>query len=69
MEQLENFDNDDDDNDTNTTGKKGLTISTDDNDNPALYFALIAIGGGLGLFFSYRIEKKEWLDKPYKLNE
>ena len=33
------------------------------SDNPALYFALIAIGGGLGLFFSYRIEKKEWLDK------
>jgi len=31
--------------------------------NPALYFALIAIGGGLGLYFSYRIEKKEWLDK------
>ena len=28
-----------------------------------LYFSLIAIGGGLGLFFSYRIEKKEWLDK------
>ena len=34
-----------------------------DNENPAIYFALIAIGGGLGLFFSYRIEKKEWLDK------
>jgi len=33
------------------------------DDNPAIYFALIAIGGGLGLFFSYRIEKKEWLDK------
>ena len=31
--------------------------------NHAIYFALIAIGGGLGLFFSYRIEKKEWLDK------
>jgi hypothetical protein len=29
----------------------------------AIYFALIAIGGGLGLFLSYRIEKKEWLDK------
>ena len=35
----------------------------DDPENPAIYFALIAIGGGLGLFFSYRIEKKEWLDK------
>ena len=33
------------------------------SDNSSIYFALIAIGGGLGLFFSYRIEKKEWLDK------
>ncbi len=33
------------------------------SDNVAIYFALIGIGGGLGLFFSYRIEKKEWLDK------
>ena len=33
------------------------------DENPAIYFALIAIGGGLGLFLSYRIEKKEWLDK------
>lgn len=30
------------------------------DDNPAIYFALIAIGGGLGLFGSYRIEKKWW---------
>jgi hypothetical protein len=29
----------------------------------AIYFALIAIGGGLGLISSYRIEKKEVLDK------
>jgi len=29
----------------------------------AIYFALIAIGGGLGLVASYRIEKKELLDK------
>lgn len=28
--------------------------------NPAIYFALIAIGGGLGLFGSYKIEKKWW---------
>jgi len=27
--------------------------------NPAIYFSLIAIFGGLGLFASYRIEKKE----------
>jgi hypothetical protein len=32
---------------------------TQDRDNPALYFALIAIFGGLGLFTSYLIEKKE----------
>ncbi|WP_211345576.1 DUF6249 domain-containing protein [Paraflavitalea soli] len=34
-----------------------------DADNPAIYFALIAIGGGLGLIASYKIEKKELLDK------
>jgi uncharacterized membrane protein len=33
-------------------------------DNPVLYFALIAIFGGLGLFTSYRIEKKEEYGKP-----
>ncbi len=32
-------------------------------DNPAIYFALIAVGGGLGLAISYFIEKKHWLDK------
>lgn len=30
------------------------------DENPAIYFALIAIGGGLGLFGSYRIEKQWW---------
>ncbi|MBS1665043.1 MAG: hypothetical protein JST68_28620 [Bacteroidetes bacterium] len=34
--------------------------------NVSVYFALIAIGGGLGLIASYRIEKKEWLDKENK---
>lgn len=34
-----------------------------DNDNPAIYFACIAIGGGLGLICSYAIEKKEGLNK------
>ncbi|HEY4290654.1 MAG TPA: DUF6249 domain-containing protein [Puia sp.] len=50
--------------------KVGHYISRWDNDefrtngaNVALYFALIAIGGGLGLITSYRIEKKELLDK------
>ena len=33
-----------------------------DEDNPALWFALIGIGGGIGLISSYRIEKKELLD-------
>ena len=30
------------------------------DENPAIYFALIAIGGGLGLLGSYRMEKKWW---------
>jgi len=34
-----------------------------DYDNPALWFAFIAMGGGLGLISSYRVEKKELLDK------
>ncbi len=32
-------------------------------DFPAIYFALIAICGGLGLIISYRIEKKEMPEK------
>jgi hypothetical protein len=28
-----------------------------------IYFALLAIGGGLGLITSYLIEKKNWYDK------
>jgi hypothetical protein len=31
----------------------------DSTGNLAIYFALIAIFGGSGLFLSYRIEKKE----------
>ena len=31
-----------------------------DHENPAIYFSLIAIGGGVGLYNSYRIEKKWW---------
>jgi hypothetical protein len=30
-----------------------------EEDNPAIYFALIAIFGGAGLFLSYRIEKAD----------
>jgi amino acid transporter len=33
-----------------------------DEENPALWFAFIGIGGGIGLISSYRIEKKELLD-------
>jgi hypothetical protein len=33
------------------------------DDNEAIYASLIAIFGGLGLFISYLIEKKEVLDK------
>ncbi len=33
------------------------------DEHAAIYFALIAIGGGLGLITSYSIEKKEWVSK------
>ena len=35
-----------------------------DDENVAIYFALIAIFGGLGLFASFRIEKKEVDNRP-----
>ncbi|HUP10903.1 MAG TPA: DUF6249 domain-containing protein [Niastella sp.] len=35
----------------------------DDDNSPAIYFACVAIGGGLGLICSYIIEKKEVLNK------
>ena len=38
-------------------------FSSSMDDNEAIYFSLIAIFGGLGLFMSYRIEKKEVTDK------
>ena len=44
---------------TETFGGTTYRRRVDDND-PAIYFALIAIGGGLGLFGSYRMEKKWW---------
>jgi hypothetical protein len=34
-----------------------------DREDPALWFAFIGIGGGLGLLGSYKIEKKELLDR------
>jgi hypothetical protein len=39
-------------------------FSRTEDDNVAIYFALIAIFGGLGLFASFRMEKKEISDKP-----
>jgi hypothetical protein len=39
----------------------------DDEGAPAIYFALIAIGGGLGLFGSYRMEKKWWDENKDKM--
>jgi hypothetical protein len=38
-----------------------------DYENPALWFAFIAMGGGVGLIASYRVEKKELLDPPSPL--
>lgn len=38
----------------------------DHDQNVAIYFALIAIGGGLGLLGSYRIEKKWWDENKEK---
>src|SRR6201992_2467334 len=35
----------------------------DGDSNPAVYFALIAIFGGLGLFVSFLVEKKQVIDK------
>ncbi|WP_183561763.1 DUF6249 domain-containing protein [Mucilaginibacter sp. SP1R1] len=40
-----------------------------DDDSFFLYIALIAIFGGLGLFLSYRIEKKEVLEKQDTLQK
>ncbi len=37
-----------------------------DYENPALWFALTAIGGGLGLVGSYKVEKKEFWDKEHQ---
>ena len=37
--------------------------STYEDDNPAIYFSLIAVGGGLGLVISYIAEKKDILRK------
>ena len=33
------------------------------HENPAIYFSLIAIGGGLGMISSYAVEKKYLIDR------
>ena len=40
-----------------------LHRNIESDDNPAIYFSLIAIGGGLGLIASYAVEKKEWINR------
>ncbi|MBD1393646.1 DUF6249 domain-containing protein [Mucilaginibacter glaciei] len=42
-------------------------FSSSRNENEAIYFALIAIFGGLGLVLSYRVEKKELYNNDSKL--
>ena len=37
---------------------------THDDTIAFVYFAMLAIGGGLGLIASYKVEKKEVLDRP-----
>ncbi|HKB43095.1 MAG TPA: DUF6249 domain-containing protein [Chitinophagaceae bacterium] len=44
----------------------GNTYHHREGNNAAIYFSLIAIGGGLGLFGSYRIEKKWWDENKIK---
>ena len=43
-----------------TFGTNTYRHRTGDDGAPFIYFALIAIGGGLGLFGSYKMEKKWW---------
>ena len=45
------------------------SVQTDHHDgrNVPIYFSLIAIGGGLGLFGSYKMEKKWWDDNKDKV--
>jgi hypothetical protein len=43
-----------------------FSTAIDGEENATIYFALIAIFGGLGLIGSYSIEKKELLDKDIR---
>jgi hypothetical protein len=44
-------------------GEHTYWSTVSDTREPIIYFALIAIGGGLGLFLSYKAEQKEWKAK------
>ena len=44
----------------NTYVVDGYTRYSHEGENPSIYFALIAFGGGLGLFLSYKMERKWW---------
>lgn len=41
----------------------------DESDTEIIYMALLAIGGGAGLIASYKIEKKDWLDRQDKKDQ
>lgn len=41
---------------------ENIMTKSEAEDNPVMYFAMLAIFGGLGLFLSYKIEKKETID-------
>jgi len=45
---------------TETFGSNVYRHRSDNGDSAPIYFSLIAIGGGLGLFGSYKMEKKWW---------
>jgi hypothetical protein len=42
--------------------RQRITNDPDQNANVPVYFALIAIGGGIGLIMSYKIERKSFPD-------
>jgi hypothetical protein len=45
------------------------TAFPNNHENPSIYFSLIGIFGGLGLFVSYLIEKRETIDNKNNLEE
>ena len=51
---------------TETYGVNTYRHRTNEDGTPFIYFALIAIGGGIGLFGSYKMEKKWWEENKGK---